>query len=121
MALPVFPPSLRNKFVLGSHNRTPEENFVEFPPDIGPTLRHRRHTAAQMFDTGTVAGLTKAEVETLMNFYEIDCNGGATSFTMADQIDDATETFSWAAPPSAQSRANTVVYDVSMSLIREPS
>ena len=119
MGLPVYPSgSLPERFLLGTHTRTMEAPF-EFGSDAGVVHRRPRNTVLRMFDTGTLPPITKSQVKILTDFYEFDCKKGAMSFKMKDQIDDTERTFSWAAPPSISSRADTVVYNAALSLIRE--
>jgi hypothetical protein len=73
-------PNTINVTNFGSYGETPDTNFAEFAPDVGPPKRRRRMSISS--DTLTFSMImTSAEYATFLTFYRTTLQDGSLPFT----------------------------------------
>ncbi len=102
---------------LGSWRRQAADIISEFQPAVGPP-RIRRQVTGAFFNCGGAFLLTEAQVETLEDFWRVDCVSGSSPFLWIDPEDLVTSrSWEWASQPEF-SHLTADLYTAAVSLIR---
>ena len=92
-----WPGTLPALWTADGYQERDADNIIKSAPDVGPSKRRRRSTAA-VRRVECVVDLTDAQRATLRTFYAQTCAHGALSFTRTD-AHGTVRTFYFDAPP----------------------
>lgn len=84
--MPSWPSSLDTRAAAGTHRISNAQNVISFKPDVGEPIRRRRYTGRSSQESFEQT-LSAAQLDVLQDFWAVECQQGALSFT-APLIDD---------------------------------
>lgn len=120
--MPSWPVTLPQEFQRSGFQRAPKaSNVIAFGTEVGPGKTRRRSTARTKSHTGTVPGLTLAQVAIFESFFENDLADGALTFTWSDPVAGGTAT--WRFDTEGAYSLDEVAKDnwsLSISIVRMP-
>lgn len=98
----VWPTSLQTLVNEENFNYSVGNTVLRSDMDVGPSKLRRRITKS--VDSLTVSiNLYQTDYSTFINFFDVDCNGGVSTFNYTHPITGATQEFRFKGPPTITS------------------
>lgn len=114
-----WPPDVNTTNYGSSYSETPDTNFAEFQPDVGPPKRRRRMSIATDMIAFSLI-MTTAEYASFINFYRFGLADGTLPFSFPLGRTGVTSTYVFTGQAPAMKYVDFGLYEVSITMRNVP-